>query len=177
MAESFPLPPRLAAMLADLPLDALAFAPAPVRARKDGWTAARQIAFINRLALTGSPGAAARAVGMSRESAYRLRARPGAAGFAAAWDEALGWGESRAIDLGMERAILGEAVPVMYRGRRIGTRLRYDNCLVIATLNAIGRRRLKAAPTDDPVLSLDQALAALEADHAANGNKAFSRVR
>ncbi|KWV94354.1 hypothetical protein ASS64_11140 [Erythrobacter sp. AP23] len=36
-----------------------------------------------------SVAAAARAVSMARETAYRLRERPGAKGFAAAWDVAL----------------------------------------------------------------------------------------
>ena len=176
MAEFFPLPPRLQVILADLPLDRLAFAPVPVRARHDGWTPARQVAFIHRLALSGSPGAAARAVGMTRESAYRLRARPGAAGFAAAWDEALGWGESRAVDLGMERAIRGEAVPVMYRGRRVGTRRRYDNGLLIATLNAMGKRMPDPWPAGGSSEALRRALAALEAEHAATENKPFPRA-
>ena len=42
------------------------------------------------LAETGSVIGACEAVGMSRKSAYRLRARPGAESFAAAWDAALG---------------------------------------------------------------------------------------
>jgi hypothetical protein len=38
------------------------------------------------LAQTGSVAAAARAVGMSRESAHRLRTKHGAESFAHAWD-------------------------------------------------------------------------------------------
>src|SRR5690606_10026918 len=66
------------------------FHPVPVGPRRDGWVPERQAAFIGYLAETRSVLAAARAVGMGRESAYRLRKRPGAAGFAAAWDAALG---------------------------------------------------------------------------------------
>ena len=44
------------------------------------------VAFLKALALTGSVSAAAAQVGMSRQSAYGLRARLGGA-FAAAWDE------------------------------------------------------------------------------------------
>lgn len=65
------------------------FDPAPGRARKDGWTADRQRAFIAALAETGSINEAARAAGMSREGAYRLRRRRGAESFAAAWDSIL----------------------------------------------------------------------------------------
>ncbi|HYG47975.1 MAG TPA: hypothetical protein VD846_08535 [Allosphingosinicella sp.] len=76
MDESLRLPPRLAAILEDLPLEELAFVPVPVKPRSDGWTPARQLAFILRLALLGGVAAAAKAVGMSRESAYRLRGHP-----------------------------------------------------------------------------------------------------
>lgn len=62
---------------------------APQSARRDGWTPRRQLAFLDVLARTRSVTRAARAVGMSRESAYRLRRRPSAALFAAAWDRAL----------------------------------------------------------------------------------------
>lgn len=66
-----------------------AFHPVPIRARADGWTPWRQAEFIGVLAQTGSVSAAARFVGRARETAYRLRRKPGAEGFAAAWDRAL----------------------------------------------------------------------------------------
>jgi hypothetical protein len=61
----------------------------PERCRRDGWTAERQLRFLDTLARTRSVTAAARAAGMSRESAYRLRKRKDGALFAAAWDRAL----------------------------------------------------------------------------------------
>ena len=67
-----------------------AFYPVPTRTRRDGWTAQRQADFIGMLAETGSVLGACEAVGMSRKSAYRLRALPGAESFAAAWDAVLG---------------------------------------------------------------------------------------
>ena len=57
--------------------------------RRDGWTPERQLRFLGALAATRSVTRAARAAGMSRESAYRLRARKDGALFAAAWDQAL----------------------------------------------------------------------------------------
>jgi hypothetical protein len=63
--------------------------PAAPSLRRDGWTIRRQLAFLDALARTRSVTKAARAAGMSRESAYRLRRRPSAALFAAAWDRAL----------------------------------------------------------------------------------------
>lgn len=74
------------------------FHPVPVGPRADGWTPLRQAQFIGYLAETRSVAAACRRVGMGREGAYRLRRRPGAAGFAAAWDAALGVAGHTAID-------------------------------------------------------------------------------
>lgn len=77
--------------------------------RHDGWTIDRQLDFLAALARTGSVTSAAASVGMSRESAYRLRRRPSAALFAAQRDCALGAGFRSAtraeIDEGHIRAI------------------------------------------------------------------------
>jgi hypothetical protein len=59
------------------------------RIRRDGWTVARQVKFIVALNATGSVKRAAAAAGMSRESAYRLRERPGHEDFARTWDLAV----------------------------------------------------------------------------------------
>ena len=63
--------------------------PRPPKIRRDGWTPERQLRFLGALAGTRSVTKAARAAGMSRESAYRLRGRKDGALFAAAWDQAL----------------------------------------------------------------------------------------
>ena len=156
----YPLSPRLAAILDHLPLDQLAFTPVPLKARRDGWTAARQIGFIHRLAICGCVGTSARGVGMSRESAWRLRKRAGAESFAAAWDEAAGWGGDRMTDLGVERCLEGEVRPYYYKGRKCGETIRYDDGLLIAVLNRLPPRPPSG---EDPVLALDRALAALAA--------------
>jgi hypothetical protein len=57
--------------------------------RRDGWTPERQLGFIDALARTRSVTAAATSVGMSRESAYRLRSRLAGGLFALLWDRAL----------------------------------------------------------------------------------------
>lgn len=62
--------------------------PAP-QLRTNGWTTARQLAFLDALAITRSITKAAAAAGMSRESAYRLRNRRDGALFATIWDIAL----------------------------------------------------------------------------------------
>ncbi len=96
-----PPPPGRAAPLRRRRLPA--FHPVPVGRRADGWRPERQADFIGWLAQTRSVLAAARAAGMGRESAYRLRKRPGAAGFAAAWDAALGK-PHLAVDLASAKA-------------------------------------------------------------------------
>jgi hypothetical protein len=65
------------------------FTPAPTRKRHAGWTAERQRKFIEHLSLTGNVGDACALVGVASSSAYRLRNRAGAEGFARAWDAAL----------------------------------------------------------------------------------------
>jgi len=140
MTDSHALSPRLLALLEDMPLEELAFVAVPVRARHDGWTPPRQQGFILRLALGGCVALAARAVGKTPKSAYRLRQRPGAASFAASWDKAAGWGRDRCLDAALERALCGERVPIVRDGRCVGERFRFDNRLTMAVLNALDRR-------------------------------------
>ena len=60
----------------------------PLRPRRNGeWSGSRALTFIVTLAAHRSVTLAAREAGMSRKSAYTLKARDPA--FAAAWDEAL----------------------------------------------------------------------------------------
>lgn len=145
MDDSHPLPPRLAALAADLPMDALAFDPVPVKGRHDGWTPGRQRGFIQRLVLSGGVGASAAAIGMSARSAYRLRGRPGAESFAAAWDKALRWGIDSRLEHALERALVGETRGVFYKGRKCGERVHFDNGLTIAVLNMTARKRAGSA--------------------------------
>jgi hypothetical protein len=86
MKRYLPRPPRPYR----LPLRIPDFHAVPARARRDGWTPLRQAEFIGHLAATRSVSAAAKAVSMARESAYRLRTRRWAEEFCAAWDAALG---------------------------------------------------------------------------------------
>jgi hypothetical protein len=83
------------------------FDAAPTRKQVAGWTAERQRRFIEHLALTGHAGEAAALVGLSSSSAYRLRNKPGAEGFARAWDHALRLAPTRLVAIGLDRAING----------------------------------------------------------------------
>lgn len=150
MADPHAPPPRLAELLQDMPLEELAFTPVKVKPRRDGWTVERQKWFILRLALGGCVSVAARGVGMTRRSAYRLRERPGAESFAAAWDRAQGWGQDRTVDVALERALEGERIPIVRNGRVVGEIHRHDNRLAMAVLNALDRRAA-ARPTTPAV--------------------------
>lgn len=98
----------------------LAFTPVPgQRHRADGWTPATQTNFILALEAMGSVGQASKAVGMGRRSAYRLRERPGADSFAAAWDRALSTGRLRQFDYAMDRALNGITTVRILRGGAI----------------------------------------------------------
>ncbi|TZG26259.1 hypothetical protein [Sphingomonas montanisoli] len=114
---------------AEPPADLTDFAPVPVSGRHDGWTPDKQRAFIEVLADTVSVPAAAKAVGMGVEGAYRLRRRADAAGFAEAWDAAYGMMTRRLTDAAFARAIHGVTNPVYHAGEVVGERVQYDERL------------------------------------------------
>lgn len=105
------------------------FVPVPLRTRCNGWTAVKQGEFVGCLAQTGSVAEAAAWVGCSRASAYALRRRAGAEGFAAAWAVA---GSGGLLDAGLRKLTRGEVARaaregmvrvIMRRGRYVGTRV------------------------------------------------------
>lgn len=113
------------------------FTPVPLRTRRDGWTAERQMLFIMALRRTRSIGLAAAVAEMSRESAYRLRARPGAESFAAAWDAALARPEHPpASEPARNRLLDPVEVPIMCGSKQIGIRRVYDRRAFFNVLRA-----------------------------------------
>ncbi|HUQ14282.1 MAG TPA: LysR family transcriptional regulator [Novosphingobium sp.] len=74
------------------------------------WTPLRQRAFLRALSVTGDVARAARTAGMSRQSAYRLRARLAGRGFDQAWTLALrlAWNGS-GVSSAMAQATQGDA--------------------------------------------------------------------
>lgn len=126
------------------------------RARIDGWTPLKQAEFIGHLAETRCVRTAAARVGMSRETAYRLRGKAGAHSFCAAWDAALapqgdwlGWHEAcdraraavqpnRKVTLAaLEWRFETGIWTVLFRRRRyVGARCKPDN---LALLQASAR--------------------------------------
>jgi helix-turn-helix protein len=131
----------------------LQFTPVPVRAQHNGWTAGKQLRFILALARGAGLREAARELGMSRQSAYRLRQRPGAESFAAAWDRAQAFARdvtaasrSPASGFGCIETIL---VPRHYRGRLIGFVQREDTAGAMRVLRQLDRLADRLGDTTD----------------------------
>jgi hypothetical protein len=110
------------------------FDPVIVRTRHDGWTADRQIAFIQALAECGCVTEACARLGLSSSSAYALRARLDAQSFRYAWDAALDHAVQRLADAAFSRAIHGVTRPVFFQGEQVGERRHYDERLTMFLL-------------------------------------------
>jgi hypothetical protein len=124
--------------------DLLAFTPVPMqRRRADGWSAERQRRFITALSVMGAVGPAARAVGMGRASAYRLRERAGAAGFAEAWDIAIACGADLQFHTALDQAINGVTTVRVMRGGMVEVMNAPDRKVLNAAL--LSKTRLSAA--------------------------------
>ncbi|OYU74066.1 MAG: hypothetical protein CFE32_18990, partial [Alphaproteobacteria bacterium PA3] len=110
----------------------LDFMPVPhVQPRSNTITPDVQRAFIAQLAATGIVTQAALHVGKSMEALYKLRQRPGAEGFRAAWDAALDRGVSRLEDTALARAINGEERLILHGGKVVAAERRHNDALVM----------------------------------------------
>jgi len=134
---SLPEWPSLAVTgLVDITTGPIEFTPVPrLRKRRNGWTEETQRLFIEALSECGCVSRAARAVGMTPRSAYRLLESEGAESFAKAWDQAIARGiEQLRLDA-IDRAMNGAWVPVMRRGKIVRLERRYNDRLGIALLS------------------------------------------
>jgi hypothetical protein len=117
-----------------------AFTPVPrLTPRHDGWTPARQKAFIEALADTGSVSRAAALVNMAQRNCYALRRAAGAEEFRRAWDAALDFGVARMKDIAFERAIEGQLVPVFSGGKLMGYQRKRNDALLMFCLRHYGQ--------------------------------------
>jgi hypothetical protein len=123
------------------------FEPVPVRARHDGWTFERQVAFLEKLADCGSVTAACKHVGMSRESFRKLRRHPRAQDFRDACDAALDCSYADIEEAAMERSKKGVARPIFYKGEQVGEWRYHDERLTMFLLRF--RRRHRFGPEAD----------------------------
>lgn len=118
------------------PKSLVPFTPAELRPRHDGWTADKQIAFIEALAESGCVEDACRRVGMSDSAAYRLRRRPCGAPFREAWDAALDYSLNRLEQAAVSRALNGVPRPIFYKGEQVGEWREYDERLTTFLLRS-----------------------------------------
>ncbi|WP_121118024.1 hypothetical protein [Croceibacterium ferulae] len=119
------------------------FLPVPLRARRDGWTPARQARFIAQLVKSACVRKAAQAIGLSRESAYRLRRHPAAGSFRAAWDTAISgkqqarwkFTQAEARDL----AVDGPFHIALHRGQPCSIRRKPDDSRLLSYVTRLDR--------------------------------------
>ena len=112
---------------------------------EDRWTKRKMAMFLRELGATQSVAGAARAVEMSRQSAYKLRNRLKGEPFDIAWEAAFQHGYDALHQAALERALFGVEVPVFHGGEQIGTRRHFDERLTVYFLsrrNAQGAQRL-----------------------------------
>jgi hypothetical protein len=113
----------------------LDFVPAPhKRPRRNSIGPERQRAFVAHLAACGIVSQAAKHIGASLEALYKLRHKPGAEGFAAAWDAAVDRGVSRIEDGALQRAIEGAERPIVSGGKLLGWHTVHNEALVMFLL-------------------------------------------
>lgn len=117
--------------------DAIAAA-CPEGVRRDGWTPFSRRLFLQVLAETGRVGTACAYTGLTRQSAYALRARDPV--FAAGWDAACELARAPLADALYEKAIDGVTETLVRGGEVVATRHRHDSRLSIAVLSRLDRR-------------------------------------
>lgn len=154
-----------------------AFEPVPLRYRHDGWTPARQRAFLEELGDCLSPAVAAARVGMSEQGAYALRRRTGAARFAAAWDAVLRHSVRRRVaSFALEKALNGTLVRRYYHGQLVAEERVYSERLLLALLARADKLFPATAETDAVERDWDAAMAGIESGAPDNGGTEGYRV-
>ncbi len=143
----------------------LAFAPYQHAVpRRNSLTPARQRAFIAELAACGIVTQAARRIGASVEALYKLRHKPGAEAFSAAWDVAIDRGMARLEDCALERALQGEERVVVRDGEVVATWRRYDTALLVFLLRHRRAQRFGRNPLPpEPQVSHEEVAASINA--------------
>ncbi len=110
--------------------------------RSDGWTPAARKGFLRLVAEHGQVSDACLCIGLSRQSAYSLRARDPL--FALGWDAACQMARMPLADRLYEQAVDGITDTITRDDGSIVTRHRVDSRLSIAVLNRLDRRCDKA---------------------------------
>lgn len=117
--------------------------------RADGWTPDRIRIFLDTLAACGVVNDAARAAGMSRQSAYVLRNSACGRSFDVAWRAALLLARRCMADEVMSRALNGCVEVIIRDGKVWGERHRFDNRLTMAVLARLDQQAASTHQLDD----------------------------
>jgi hypothetical protein len=131
---------RLAESLVEPALDCGRDVRADRATRGDGWTPERIRSFLNALAECGVVEDAARAAGISKQSAYNLRNRTAGRAFHVAWTAAEHLARRRLSEVVMSRALNGCVEVIMRDGKVWGERHRFDNRLTMAVLTRLDQK-------------------------------------
>lgn len=123
------------------------FAGMALPTRKDGWSGALRVKFLDHLSTQGTVRGACASVGMSHEAAYRLRRRDPL--FARGWAAALVLARETSTDVLACRALDGVEEEVWHGGEMVGTRRRYDTRLLLAHLARLDRLVEQTPGRDD----------------------------
>jgi hypothetical protein len=114
--------------------------------RHNGWNREKMVCFIEFLAETGSVSDAAEMVGMSRQSAYKLRSRMIGQPFDFAWEGALEFGIQQLAHRLLDRCLNGVPVPVFYKGEIVGERRVFNDrasMAILQNMEKLGRLHLE----------------------------------
>jgi hypothetical protein len=149
-----------------------AFPAAKLRLRIDGWTPEKQRLFCETLADCGLVREAAAIVGMTRQSAYRLRRRAEGRSFALAWDAALYLARAALIDEALERAVDGNVDVFTKDGVIVGERRRKDSHVLLTAISKLDSTLFANRTTQEIAQEFDAFLDCMEADgnHDQAGN-------
>lgn len=146
----------------------------------NGWTPERQQRFLDHLADVGSVAAAARAVGMTRQSAYWVRRQSWATDFATRWDTALAGAGGWIEQLVMDRIVDGEEEVIEREGCIVEVRRRpCDVRLLLFHLKRLEDRRSARAALEQAVVlrRLDRQAAPATAAYTRLDASKLSKVR
>ena len=98
---------------------------------------------------------------MARETAYRLRRKPGADSFAHAWDAVMARAQARrrkvTTDELAERVFTGLLKPAIYRGKHAGTVRKADNSALLRYLALLDRADWRGEPDGERSQGFDDA--------------------
>lgn len=138
------------------------------------FTPRRRAKFCDQLAHHGNVRLAAKAAGVSPQTAYR--ARRSCPDLAACWDAALVLARDVAEQVLADRALNGVEEAVYYHGEEVATRRRYDSRLLLAHLARLDRQAEReeaqalAGQFDDALVKLEAGERVVPAPAATGGD-------